>query len=181
MKRLMVPRMSVCPETSERVFGRYFSTLRICQKWCRIGLGRLTNHGRLSSASTGRSATILFPLASVLFEVNWTDSRWWTIDVHIIIFEVRHLGRCLSSDISLTVDRVICCLFPVDHVCGKTRLLARTVMLGGPAILADVDIRLSSCRRESPPSVCSLSLPKQLRHRVHCAVRLPDRLHTSWT
>jgi hypothetical protein len=82
----------------------------------------------------------------------------------------------VSSDISLTVGCSICRSFSVDDVRWKTRLLARTVMLGGPAILADVDIRLSS----RAPNFCVFtSLPKQLKLRLHCVVRLPDRLHIS--
>lgn len=138
----------------------------------------LTNHGRLSSASTGRSATILFPLASVLFEVNWTDFDGGPSMSMSSSSKSDILGQI---NFRYKFDNRTCYLsFVFRGRCRrKTRLLAaRTVMLGGPAILADVDIRLSS---REPNFRVFTSLPKQLRHRVHCAIHLPARLHTSWT
>lgn len=53
---LMVARMSWCPCTSSNVSGRYFST-----------------HGRVSSASIGRSLWIRLPF-SLPAALNWTST-----------------------------------------------------------------------------------------------------------
>ena len=58
-------------DVGEGVWAVFLNPGSVTKVW--YELGRLTDHGRLSSASTGRSATILLPFAFVLFEVNWID------------------------------------------------------------------------------------------------------------
>src|SRR5271163_3161030 len=67
---LIVARMSWCPDTSSRVFGLYFSTLDSFQYILHTNISLTAYHGRLSSASTGKSATIRFPFVAVLSELN---------------------------------------------------------------------------------------------------------------
>lgn len=58
-------------DVGEGVWTVFFDPRFVMMVWNE--LERLTDHGRLSSAPTGKSATILLPFAFVLFEVNWID------------------------------------------------------------------------------------------------------------
>src|SRR5271156_5970748 len=62
---LIVARMSWCPDTSSREFVLYFFTLDSFQYILHSNISLTAYHGSLSSASTGKSATIRFPFAAV--------------------------------------------------------------------------------------------------------------------
>ena len=74
---MIVAMMSWWPSTSAREFGRYFSTLIRGQFTASTPPDRYTDHGKVSSASTGRLAALLLPFFASppkLIEVSATGA-----------------------------------------------------------------------------------------------------------
>lgn len=162
MKRLMVLRMSVCPETSSRVLGLYFSTLRQCQT-SSCGSGSGMYHGRLSSASTGRSATMRLPLAATLSELNWMD---WSLEGGASTSMSSSKSDMLRDDLCAFESReilpraIIRTLPPKSRM--ETRRACRTRKVGGLAPLPKLSNSYTS-------SNLHMLLNFNVRAR-HCAV-----------